>query len=205
MTRLPELIVFFSSFSLLLLELTAARLVARHIGSSLETWSAVIGLLLGGIALGNALGGLLADKGKPERTCFLALFAGALFCGCVLPLTRVAGVWTGLPLPWAVQVILVTGTVLLLPALVLGTVSPIATRLSLSMGRPVGRTMGNMYAWSALGSILGTYLTGFVFFSHFRIEQVVWVTCGVLATISLIVLVTGLGRKASDAPKEKTT
>lgn len=186
MSRLPELIVFISSFSLLLLELTAARLVARHIGSSLETWSAVIGILLGGIAVGNAVGGTLADRGHPGKICSLMLLAGAILCCSVLPLTHFAGMWSTLSLPWLLQVTLVTFTVLFPAAFVLGTLSPSATRLALEQDRPIGRTMGSMYAWSALGGILGTYLTGFVFFSYFPLEQVILVTSGVLLGMSLL-------------------
>ena len=39
------------------LEMVAGRLVTRHLGSSLYGWTSIIGVLLGGLSLGNLLGG----------------------------------------------------------------------------------------------------------------------------------------------------
>ena len=44
------------------LELTASRLLAQFVGVSLYTWTGIIGVMLAGTAVGNALGGLLADR-----------------------------------------------------------------------------------------------------------------------------------------------
>lgn len=55
----PHLIVFFSSAFIMVLELVAGRLIARHLGSSLYTWTSIIGIILAGISLGNYLGGAL--------------------------------------------------------------------------------------------------------------------------------------------------
>ena len=64
---LPYLLAFFSSFCIMILELVASRLVARHVGASLNVWTSVIGIMLGGICLGNVLGGRLADRVEPSR------------------------------------------------------------------------------------------------------------------------------------------
>ncbi len=64
---LPYLLSFFSSFCIMTLELVAARLVAGHVGASLTVWTSVIGIMLGGICLGNVLGGRLADRVQPSR------------------------------------------------------------------------------------------------------------------------------------------
>src|SRR6187399_1125160 len=67
-TRLvPYLLAFFSSLCIMILELVASRLVARHVGASLSVWTSVIGIMLGGICLGNVLGGRLADRIGPAR------------------------------------------------------------------------------------------------------------------------------------------
>jgi predicted MFS family arabinose efflux permease len=46
----------------MVVELVAGRLIARHVGSSLYTWTSVIGIVLAGIAIGNYVGGRLADR-----------------------------------------------------------------------------------------------------------------------------------------------
>src|SRR6185369_11195533 len=63
----PYLLAFFSSLCIMTLELVASRLVARHVGASLSVWTSVIGIMLGGICLGNVLGGRLADRIDPSR------------------------------------------------------------------------------------------------------------------------------------------
>ena len=54
---IPTATVFFSSACIMILELVASRLIARHLGASLYTWTSVIGVVLAGITLGNYVGG----------------------------------------------------------------------------------------------------------------------------------------------------
>ena len=49
----------------MIIELVAARIIAPILGSSLYTWTSVIGVILAGMSLGNVLGGILADQGNP--------------------------------------------------------------------------------------------------------------------------------------------
>ena len=44
------------------------------------------------------------------------------------------------------------------PAAAMGTVSPVVAALALSRSRRTGITVGNVYAWGTLGSIIGTFL-----------------------------------------------
>src|SRR3954451_13575518 len=72
------LVIFFANAALLVLQLVAGRLLAPFIGSSLETWTSIIGVFLTGIALGNALGGKLADRYPTPRTLAAVLGVGAI-------------------------------------------------------------------------------------------------------------------------------
>ena len=60
-------IVFGASVCIMVLELTASRLIAKYVGQSLYTWTSVIGVVLAGISIGNYLGGWLADKYSPQK------------------------------------------------------------------------------------------------------------------------------------------
>src|SRR5262245_58796617 len=46
-----NLIVFVTSICIMVLELTASRLIAKSVGSSLYTWTSVIGVVLAGISV----------------------------------------------------------------------------------------------------------------------------------------------------------
>src|SRR5262245_47212912 len=61
----PNLTAFFASFCIMVIEVVASRVIARYLGSSLYTWTSVIGIVLLGITLGNLLGGRLADWFRP--------------------------------------------------------------------------------------------------------------------------------------------
>ena len=58
---------FVGSGCLLVLEIVAGRLIAPNVGVSLYTWTSVIGVVLAGIAIGNYLGGKLADRDPAAR------------------------------------------------------------------------------------------------------------------------------------------
>jgi len=81
--------------------------------------------------------------------------------------------WSELKLPllpaitlsWPYRVLLVTTLVFFLPAVSMGTVSPVVAKLAvdrLKRYKRTGTAIGQVYAWGMVGSILGTFLTGFV-------------------------------------------
>ena len=53
--------VFLTGAGMMTVELVASRLIARFLGSSLYTWTGVMGVILAGMSIGNAIGGRLAD------------------------------------------------------------------------------------------------------------------------------------------------
>ena len=50
---IPCATVFISSFCVMVVELVAGRIIARFLGSSLYTWTSIIGVVLAGITIGN--------------------------------------------------------------------------------------------------------------------------------------------------------
>jgi len=108
MLRIPiivrvNIIVFIGSFCVMVIELIAARILAPHIGVSLYTWTSIIGVILAGIALGNYLGGKIADR-YPSYLVLVAIFLfGGLLTIAILPALKIvtSGNWFGgLPVMW---------------------------------------------------------------------------------------------------------
>jgi len=60
--------VFLASGAVLVLEILGVRLLAPYVGLTLETYTTIIGVVLGGIALGAAAGGRAADALDPHST-----------------------------------------------------------------------------------------------------------------------------------------
>ncbi len=160
---MPYALAFTSSLCIMILELVSSRLVARHVGASLTVWTSVIGIILGGICLGNVLGGRLSDRVDPKRA------VGPLFAlGAVLTLVALwmnAEIGRILPRPdqmnWELRTILVVLIDFLVPATVLGMIGPVVAKIAVEQARRAGSAIGDVYFWGAVGSIVGTLFCGF--------------------------------------------
>ncbi len=191
------LIVFLANAVLLVLQLVAGRLLAPFIGSSLETWTSVIGVFLAGIALGNGFGGKLADRYPTPRTLAALLAVGAIAAVwmAIFPLLLTdSGVYKSIPLGPRIPLL---ALVLCLPAgFVLSLLTPLAIKLGLPDLASTGRVTGMVFALSTLGCLLGNYLTGFVLIPMYTINTLVFASAGALAALSLGSIVV-LGTRAA--------
>ena len=156
-------IVFVASAGTLILEIAAGRLLASYFGVSLYTWTSIIGVVLAGISVGNYLGGTVADLAGTRRTLGLVLATAGMSSLAILPFTTIdllGLIPRGLPL--VARMVLATGILFFAPSALLGMVSPLVVKLTLANLGHAGHVVGRIYAWSTLGSIAGTLLTGFV-------------------------------------------
>jgi hypothetical protein len=101
---------------------------------SLYTWTAIIGVILAGLSLGNWLGGIWADRGGNELAAGITLALAGLFSlGILLLLTLVA------PLIEAREMTLLGASffyvlaLFFMPAVLLGVVTPLLTTLALGL------------------------------------------------------------------------
>lgn len=181
----PNLIVFISSGCIMILELVAGRIIAPYVGVSLYTWTSVIGVVLAGISLGNYLGGILADRWASLR--FLGgvfLLAGISSFG-VLMVDRLGRISLGQGSIVA-DILILTTALFFLPAVILGGISPIVAKLAVRDLSKTGSTVGKIYAAGTAGSIVGTFVTGFVLISWFGTHTIVWGVSIVLLAMGLL-------------------
>lgn len=190
--------VFLTGAGMMTVELVASRLIARYLGSSLYTWTGVLGVILAGMSLGNYLGGRMADAAKdlPGRIAAL-FFAGAAACLAILWLNAWAGasVWL-MGWSWPVRILLHMAWAFLLPATVLGTISPMVAKLAIERAAQTGRAIGTLYAWNAVGSIAGTFLTGFYLTAWLGSVRIV-------ACMALLLAVLGLSYAVAARPRRR--
>jgi MFS family permease len=146
----------------------------------------VIGIVLAGLALGNYIGGRLADRYEARRT-LVVLFLGASAAAISISLSNdiVGGMRFLWALSWPGRVAAHVGLVFFLPSCLLGMISPVIAKMALDRGQETGRTIGNVYAWGVAGSILGTFATGFYLVEMFGTTTIIMVVAGVLASIAL--------------------
>ncbi len=191
--RIPTLlkvnvIVFISSFCVMVIELVAARILAPYIGVSLYTWTSIIGTILASIALGNYIGGKTGDKYTSHLVLVAIFFAGALGTIGILPTVKAvaAGNWFG-GLPVMLNFTLKTCFIFAFPALVLSMVSPLAIKLTLTDLKQTGGVVGTIYAVSTIGAIAGTFMTGFYFILWFGVATIIWLVAGILLVTGVVV------------------
>jgi spermidine synthase len=182
----PYVVVFFSSACIMIIELVASRLIAPRLGVSLYTWTTIIGVILAGISLGNYVSGRLADR-----------YASPAFLGLILALAGLASLsilWlnsvmkdfkppAGFPL--MLDVVIYIAIIFFLPSTILGGVSPVVVKLSLTDLQRSGTTVGKIYAWSSVGSIVGTFATGFFLISWLGTKTILIGIAGLLLLMAL--------------------
>ena len=154
LTPLPftSVFAFVGSGCLLVLEIVAGRLIAPNVGVSLYTWTSVIGVVLAGIAIGNYLGGKLADR-RPGRTTLSMIYLGAAAASAlILFFARDVDAFTG-PTSWPaiIQVLWITTLMFFVPSVVLGMPTPMLVKLTLPSLDSTGRVVGDVQAAATAG------------------------------------------------------
>jgi len=155
-----NLVVFIASFCTLVIELVAGRIMAPYVGVSLYTWTSIIGVVLAGISIGAYLGGLIADRFPHPSTLGWLLFLSGLGALTISPLTNLVG-GSEFHTSLMVRILLMTTFIFFVPSCLLGMISPVVVKLTLKNLEKTGNVVGKIYAFSTLGSILGTFATGF--------------------------------------------
>lgn len=177
------LLAFGSGFAVLTIEIAGARLIAPVFGLSVVPWTAVIGVILAALAAGSHVGGRLADAGRVPLSRFLV----------------VAGLTGALPVvgggfPWVARELFgfIPGAVLSAfvlfapPVLCLGAVVPYLVQADTDSLDAVGRRAGDISAAATAGSIVGSFLTGFVLLPAMPITLLLGLTAGALVAMAVL-------------------
>ncbi len=178
-------VVFIASLCTLVIELVAGRIMAPYVGVSLYTWTSIIGVVLAGISVGAWLGGLLADRFPRPATLGWLLFLSGIGALTIAPLTSLIGA-APFQTSLMVRILLLTALIFFVPSCLLGMISPVVVKLTLSNLRRAGNVVGKIYAFSTLGSILGTFLTGFYLISWMGTRNILFTMGGLLILSALL-------------------
>jgi spermidine synthase len=180
-----NIVVFIASFCTLVIELVAGRIMAPYVGVSLYTWTSIIGVVLAGISIGAYLGGLIADRYPRSSTLGWLLFLSGLGAFSISPLTNLIGA-AQFQTSLMIRILLITTIIFLVPSCILGMISPVVVKLTLNNLEKTGNVVGKIYAFSTLGSILGTFSTGFFLISWLGTRQILF-TMGIILILSALI------------------
>ncbi len=162
--------LFLAGASTLVLEIVGTRVISPYYGASLYCWSALITVTLIALACGYGAGGRWADK-SPYLTLFARLLCLAGLSVALIPGLRMLVLQKTTPL--GIQAgALASALLLIAPALfLLSALGPLAIKLRTEMMASIGKSAGDTYAVSTLGSVVGAALAGFVLIPMMPISQ----------------------------------
>lgn len=182
-----EIIVFICGAAVMILELVGSRIMAPYLGTSIVVWTSLIGIILGFLSLGYFLGGRMSDQNPSYKMFSAVIFAGAIFIGLIVFIQSIvlnfiqngmANIYFG--------AIIATLILFAAPSVLLGMVSPYAIRLKMKDVASSGKTVGNLYAISTIGSIAGTFVAGFFLIPFFGSTKIIFFLSIVLILTSML-------------------
>ncbi len=181
-----EIIVFITGAGIMAFEIIGSRILSPYLGSSIVVWTSVIGVVLAGLSLGYWLGGRLADKDPhPKKLGYLILSSGI---SILIVLAISDFVMLSLLVFSSAQLASFLGSMVIffVPSVFLGSVSPYATRLQIQTVETSGKTLGKLGAIGTIGSLVGTFLTGFVLIAHFGTTKLIILIACTLILLSFL-------------------
>jgi spermidine synthase len=160
---------FFCGVTVMGVELSATRLLAPYFGTSSIIYTVVIGLIMISMSIGNVIGGRSADKHNNLGRLFGLLWIAAVWIAVIPLVGKYIIALSTVVMMWIVPGnLLVAGStisclvVFSAPLVIMGMVSPYLVKLGISDLENSGRTTGEIYAASTIGSIIGTFIPTFL-------------------------------------------
>lgn len=190
-----QLTSFFSGAATMILEMTGSRLVAPFFGTSLIVWTALIGIIMTSLCIGNWLGGTVADRRPEGRLLGRILIAAAIVIAITAYMSNfILSSLQGISMNIYLASVIAALVIFAVPSVLLGMVSPFVARLAMQNVDSSGAVVGRLSALNAAGSILGTFLGGFVLISLFPSGVILMLLSSLVALLSVLVY-TGAWRK----------
>lgn len=192
-----EIIVFISGAVVLILEIVASRVLAPYVGTSIIAWTSIIGVILASLSAGYWWGGILADKNPTYHRLASILFLSAILLAAMAWGKEV--ILMGLDTLSGLRERSLFSALLLFapPSIVLGMVSPFAIRLRMHEVATSGHTVGRLYAISTIGSIAGTFATGFYLLAKFGTTKILFFLAAAQLVCVLIAAGSRMWRKVA--------
>lgn len=182
-----EIAVFVCGAVVMIFELTGSRLLAPYLGSSIFVWTSLIGVIMGSLSLGYALGGRIADKRtNAEPLAFIILLASVFIGGIYFLQGAVAALLKPAAIGLELSSLLISLFLFAPASVLLGMVTPYVVKLKMRDLEKTGETAGDLYAISTVGSIAGTFAAGFFFIPNFGSTNIILLLSLTLIAVSFL-------------------
>lgn len=186
-----ELVAALTGATVMMLEIVGARLIAPFFGTSTYVWTAMIGVILGALSLGFYYGGRLADRDRPAAGLEL-IISGAAVLVLVMVLFQqpVLELLARQRLDLRLSAVLAAITLFGVPSFLIGMVSPHLAKIRVTSLKTTGATIGRLEAAGSLGSIAGTFLSGYVLLAYFGARNL-----SIMLAVTLVLTSFLIGRR----------
>ncbi len=183
-----EIVVFIVNAVYMILELIASRILSPYFGNSNLVWTSIIGIILLSTSTGNYLGGIIADKRDNEKNVKEILgISGILIM--LIPLIQRGVLNNIIKITDSIKIGAIIGTIAIffLPAMFIGTLSPIIVKIKMNNIENVGKISGKISALATLGSIIGTFEGGFLLIPSFGSNEILFVLSIIMFLLIILV------------------
>lgn len=185
-------VTFLAGMASLMYEVAWTRVLGLILGASVYAFSVMLIAFLVGIAIGGAVGGRHADRtlaleGRRRLLWLLATLqigVGVLAWLLLWAFSELPFWYVSLydlldvskhPVAFVVLGLLMAGAMMTPPALLMGASFPVAVRAAVGDPKKLGGPVGRIYGWNTVGSMLGSFLAGFVLLPTIGVQRAVLV------------------------------
>lgn len=186
--RLLEITVFTCGAMVMIWELVGSRVLGPYLGTSIYVWTSLIGVIMGSLSLGYWYGGKLADRNANFKNLSSIIFAAGIFIIIINVFKEdVMNSVIMVNADLSTRSLIASILIFFIPSTFLGMVSPYAAKLKISDLKNSGATIGNLYALSTLGSIVGTFMAGYWLIPSFGTQKIIY-AIGIILVVNAILL-----------------
>jgi MFS family permease len=171
------------------------RVIAPHFGTSAIVWSNILAIALTGLAIGNKIGGHLADRYPNPRVLFLITLIAAF---SLVLLSMASNFISEVVLSYVLQNVSSSSnlilfgsltssvSIFLMPLICLGCVSPFVIRLVAQANNFIGLSVGRVYATSSIGGVVSLLLVPFLMEPILGVQTIFYLFSFVLSVVSIV-------------------
>ncbi|TQV88110.1 fused MFS/spermidine synthase [Aliikangiella coralliicola] len=183
------LLAFCAGFSIMCFELLGGRMLAPFFGSSVYVWGSIITVFMLALSIGY-LGGGRFSLYSPSINRYAGIFLVAALT--LLPTIFFSEsifefVFERIEDP-RYGSLAASALVFLVPSIIMGMIAPYSVRILTVSADSSGQTAGFLYFVSTLGSAIGTIMTSFYLVLWLEVNQILWLTFGILFAAGCIAL-----------------
>ena len=199
------LLAFCAGFSIMCFELLGGRMLAPFFGSSVYVWGSIITVFMLALSLGYLTGGRLSLY-NPSLRKFSCIFIAAsisLIPSIFFSENIFEAVFAQIEDPRYGSLV-ASACVFLIPSVIMGMIAPYSVRILTVSADSSGQTAGFLYFVSTLGSAIGTIMTSFYLVLWLEVNQIIWLTVGILFSAGIIAWIVALLDDKANQPENVT-